>query len=114
MKITLSLRETMRLKAIMGAIDENSVKELTKGLEESNLAKVNYDILAGNVTVEIDEEYVSEYLEVYEKYIDILVQQAKVLFKTSIMLQSETGKVVEKYVEKNTSNTSNETKEVKE
>ena len=50
------------------------------------------------IEIEVTPDYVSDFLDVYDRFIGIIVDQTKALFKTALMLSEETGKIVEKYV----------------
>ena len=111
MKISLSYKEARALKDIMEAVEKDSVEDLTASLKNNKLVKINCDVLAGAITVEVDEEYSVEFLEVYGKYLDVLISQAKTMYKTMVLLTEEAEKVVVKHMIKNTKNAEEKTEE---
>lgn len=111
MKISLSYKEARALKDIMESIEEGSVKDLTDSLKNNKLIKVDFDVLAGAIVVEVNEDYTAEFLEVYGKYLDVLVSQAKTMYKTVVLLTEEAEKVVVKHVIKNAEKTEENTEE---
>ena len=112
MKICLSIKEAKQLKTIMETVEENSVKELGECLKNNKLVKVTYGI--NGVSIEVDEDYTAEFFEVYGRYLDVLVSQAKVMFKTICLLNEETMKVVEKHMAKDNTEEKEEQEEVSE
>lgn len=114
MKIILSIKEAMQLKNIMETVEEGSVKDLADCVKNNKLIKVNCDVLAGSVSIEVDEDYTEEFLEVYGKYFDVLVTHAKAMFKTILLLQEETEKVVIKHTVKNSASEEEKQEEASE
>ena len=111
MKISLSYKEARALKDIMEAVEEGSVEDLTESLKNNKLIKVNCDVLASAIVVEVDEEYSVEFLEVYGKYLDVLISQAKTMYKTMILLTEEAERVIVKHTVKNAKEETEETSE---
>lgn len=97
MKITMSLKEANNLKKIMESTEEGSVKDLKESLKDTNLVTLNTDIIKQQVTITVDDKYMEEYLDVFCKYIDMFVGQAKLLYGTVCMFQAEAEEVVNKY-----------------
>jgi len=114
MKISLNCKEVLALNNIMESVEKDSVKELSESLKRNNLIKVSLDIPTSTLNVDIDEEYSVEFLEVYGKYLDVLISQAKTMYKTMVLLTEETEKVVVKHMAKNAKNAEEKTEETSE
>lgn len=97
MKVTMSLKEANNFKKIMESTEEGSVKDLKESLKDTNLITFDIDFINQKVTVTVDNKYMEEYLDVFCKYIDMFVGQARLLYGTVRMFQSEVEEVVNKY-----------------
>lgn len=98
MKIVLTGRELSAIKSIMEHTESGSVNELAKGLKDNKIISYSVQPLKKEIEIEVNPDYVSDFLDVYDRFIGIIVDQTKALFKTALMLSEETGKIVEKYV----------------
>lgn len=98
MKIVLTVRELSAIKSIMEHTESGSVNELAKGLKDNKIISYSVQPLKKEIEIEVNPDYVSDFLDVYDRFIGIIVDQTKALFKTALMLSEETGKIVEKYV----------------
>lgn len=98
MKIVLTGRELSAIKSIMEHTESGSVNELAKGLKDNKIISYSVQPLKKEIEIEVNPDYVSDFLDVYDRFIGIIVDQTKALFKTAVMLSEETGKIVEKYV----------------
>lgn len=98
MKIVLTGRELSAIKSIMEHTESGSVNELAKELKDNKVISYSVQPLKKEIEIEVNPDYVSDFLDVYDRFIGIIVGQTKALFKTAVMLSEETGKIVEKYV----------------
>ena len=98
MKIVLTGRELSAIKSIMEHTESGSVNELAKGLKDNKIISYSVQPLKKEIEIEVNPDYVSDFLDVYDRFVGIIVDQTKALFKTALMLSEETGKIVEKYV----------------
>ena len=98
MKIVLTGRELSAIKSIMEHTESGSVNELAKGLKDNKVISYSVQPLKKEIEIEVNPDYVSDSLDVYDRFVGIIVDQTKALFKTALMLSEETGKIVEKYV----------------
>lgn len=98
MKIVLTGRELSAIKSIMEHTENGSVNELAKELKDNKVISYSVQPLKKEIEIEVNPDYVSDFLDVYDRFIGIIVDQTKALFKTAVMLSEETGKIVEKYV----------------
>lgn len=98
MKIVLTGRELSAIKSIMEHTENGSINELAKGLKDNKVISYSVQPLKKEIEIEVNPNYVSDFLDVYDRFIGIIVDQTKALFKTALMLSEETGKIVEKYV----------------
>ena len=94
MKIVLNKTEVAAVKDIFVKADTsvNIGDVLNK-----KLVKVSADILTGNVTVTIKDEYVAEFLITYGKYIGLLLPQLKGVVSTVKSMANDLSGVVVKY-----------------
>lgn len=99
MKIVLTGRELSAIKSIMEHTESGSVNELAKGLKDNKVISYSVQPLKKEIEIEVNPDYVSDFLDVYDRFVGIIVDQTKALFKTAVMLSEETGKIVDKYVE---------------
>lgn len=97
MKITLTFKELEQLKGIMESIEEGSSKEFIDSLKNNKLITCNVDLFNQKITININEEYIVDFLAVYGKYVKILAYQVKEVIDTVKVFSQETAKVVEKY-----------------
>ena len=98
MKIVLTGRELSAIKSIMEHTESGSVNELAKGLKDNKIISYSVQPLKKEIEIEVNSDYVSDFLDVYDRFVGIIVDQTKALFKTALMLSEETDKIVEKYV----------------
>ena len=98
MKIVLTGKELSAIKSIMEHTESGSVNELAKGLKDNKVISYSVQPLKKEIEIEVNSDYTSDFLDVYDRFIGIIVDQTKALFKTAVMLSEETGKIVEKYV----------------
>ena len=98
MKIVLTGKELSAIKSIMEHTESGSVNELAKGLKDNKVISYSVQPLKKEIEIEVNPDYVSDSLDVYDRFVGIIVDQTKALFKTALMLSEETGKIVEKYV----------------
>lgn len=98
MKIVLTGRELSAIKSIMEHTESGSVNELAKELKDNKVISYSVQPLKKEIEIEVNPDYVSDFLDVYDRFVGIIVDQTKALFKTAVMLSEETGKIVKKYV----------------
>ena len=98
MKITLTGKEAIAFKNILQNIESDSVDELEKLLKDNKIISYSFHPINKEIEVTINQNYMSDFLDVYDRFVSIIVDQTKALFKTAVMLSEETGKIVEKYV----------------
>ena len=97
MKIQLTSKEIKNTLAIMDKVESGASIEFKKAIKDTKAVKW-YLGASGIVDIEINEEYMSDFLTVYGKYIGLLVPQIKTLYETVKLLQEETESVVYKYI----------------
>ena len=98
MKIQLTSKEIKNTLAIMDKVESGASMEFKKAIKDTNAIKWYLSASSGTVDIEINEEYMSDFLTVYGKYIGLLVPQIKTLYETVKLLQEETESVVHKYI----------------
>ena len=97
MKIQLTSKEIKNTLAIMDKVESGASIEFKKAIKDTKAVKWHLGA-SGIVDIEINEEYMSDFLTVYGKYIRLLVPQIKTLYETVKLLQEETESVVHKYI----------------
>ena len=100
MKICIEKREAKALCKVMDNVKEGAseeIKEAFKNAKQTKALKINVN-LSGNIEIEISDEYMTEFISVYGKYIGIIIPQIKVLFETIKTFQEESFAVVNKYI----------------
>lgn len=97
MKIQVTKKETKSLLAIMDKVEDGASVEFKKALKDTKAVQWHVDI-TGDVSIEINEDYMTEFLDLYGKYIGILVPQIKALYETARMFQKDAEAVIQKYV----------------
>ncbi len=97
MKIQLTKKEVKNTLAIMDKVEDGASVEFRKALKDTKSVKWHVG-LSGDVEVEISEEYMSEFLAVYGKYIGLLVPQLKALYETIKLFQEDAESVINKYI----------------
>ena len=97
MKIQLTSKEIKNTLAIMDKVESGASIEFKKAIKDTKAVKWHLGA-SRIVDIEINEEYISDCLTVYGKYIGLLVPQIKTLYETVKLLQEETESVVYKYI----------------
>ena len=97
MKITLTLKEASALRNIMETVENGSCGELLNSLKGNNIITCNVDINNQLVTVDIDENYTTEVLVVYEEFIRAFTKRATALFNVTCAFARKVEKIEEKY-----------------
>lgn len=97
MKIQLTSKEIKNTLAIMDKVESGASMEFKKAIKDTKAVKWRLGA-SGIVDIEINEEYMSDFLTVYGKYIGLLVPQIKTLYETVKLLQEEAESVVHKYI----------------
>lgn len=96
MKIQLTKKEVKNTLAIMDKVEDGASVEFKKAIKDTKAVKWHIG-LTGDVDIEINEEYMSEFLAVYGKYIGLLVPQIKSLYETVKLFQEDAESVINKY-----------------
>lgn len=97
MKITLTFNELEAIKKVANSIDNAGAKELVNAFKNNNILTCNVDLFNQKVTVNIKEEYLTDYLDVYGKFINLFVLQVKAMTDTAMLFVAETEEVVKKH-----------------
>lgn len=97
MKIILSFKEVKELKNIMETIEKDSCEAIVESFKNNKVLTCNVDMIKQQITVNIKEEYMIDFLAVYGKYAQVFVSQAKFIKNTIEAFGAETAKVIEKY-----------------
>lgn len=97
MKICITKKEAKSLLNIMDKVENGASVEFKKALKDTKAVKFHVN-LTGDVEVDVNEDYMEEFFDLYGKYIGLLVPQAKVLYETVKMFQEEAEDVIHKYI----------------
>ena len=97
MKIVLTFNEVEQMKKIMETVEAGSSKELIKSLQNNKIISCDVNIRKQRVYVTINENYMTEFLNVYGKYVGILMVQMKSITATTKSFIYDIDKVADKY-----------------
>ena len=97
MKITLTFNELDALDKVAKSIDDKGAKELFNAFKNNKILTCNVDFFNQKAIVDIKEEYLTDYLEVYGKFISLFIAQAKAMHDTALLFALETQEIVEKH-----------------
>ena len=97
MKICITKKEVKSLLNIMDKVEDGASVEFKKALKDTKAVKFHVN-LTGNIEINVNEDYMEEFFDLYGKYVGLLVPQAKALYETVKMFQEETEDVIHKYI----------------
>ena len=97
MKICITKKEVKSLLNVMDKIEDGASVEFKKALKDTKAVKFHVN-LTGDVEVNVNEDYMEDFLDLYGKYIGLLVPQVKALYETVKMFQEEAEDVIHKYI----------------
>lgn len=97
MKICIAKKEVKSLLNVMDKVEDGISVEFKKALKDTKSIKFHIN-LTGDVEVEVSEDYMEEFLDLYGKYVGLLVPQAKALYETVKLFQEEAEDVIKKYI----------------
>ena len=97
MKICITKKEVKSLLNIMDKVEDGASVEFKKALKDTKAVKFHVN-LTGDVEVNVNEDYMEDFLNLYGKYIGLLVPQAKALYETVKAFQVEAKDVIHKYI----------------
>ena len=97
MKICITKKEVKSLLNIMDKVENGASVEFKKALKDTKAVKVHIS-LTGDVEVNVNEDYMEDFLDLYGKYIGLLIPQIKALYETAKTFQEEAEDVIHKYI----------------
>ena len=97
MKICITKKEVKSLLNVMDKVEDGASAEFKKALKDTKAVKFHVN-LTGDVEVNVNEDYMEEFFNLYGKYIGLLIPQIKALYETVKMFQEETEVVFHKYI----------------
>ena len=97
MKICITKKEAKSLLNIMDKVEDGASVEFKKALKDTKAVKFHIN-LTGDVEVNVNEDYMEDFLDLYGKYIGLLVPQVKALYEIVKMFQEEAEDVIHKYI----------------
>lgn len=96
MKIILTKKETKSLLNIMESVESGSVTDIKKSFKDNS--KISYHILSDKcIELDVNPDYVEDFLKLYEKFIPIFVPQVKALYSTALLFENEVSTIIAKY-----------------
>lgn len=107
MQIKMTYKEMRSLKSVLRGLDENVLGELKK-FKNTNGVKVTLN--TSGIVIDIAPEYFEDVMNVYNKYLGILVAQTKALYKTCENYFEEVTEVTTKYFKSLPEDTTSEEK----
>lgn len=97
MKLTLTKAEVSEAKKILVSLDEDPKKVASGIVKESN-GNINISInMNGEVTIEVNPAYMSEFLNTYGRYIPAIFSQFTGLVHTIKLMNADCNTVIRKY-----------------
>ena len=101
MKLTLTKAEVSEVKKMLVSLDENPNKVASGIVKESN-GNINIFInnMNGEVTIEVNPTYMSEFLNTYGRYIPAIFSQFTGLVHTIKLMNADCSTVIRKYKSK--------------
>lgn len=100
MKLTLTKAEISEVKKMLVSLDENPNKVASGIVKESN-GNINISInMNGEVTIEVNPAYMSEFLNTYGRYIPAIFSQFTGLVHTIKLMNTDCNTVIRKYKSK--------------
>lgn len=100
MKLTLTKAEVSEVKKMLVSLDENPNKVASGIVKESN-GNINISInMNGEVTIEVNPAYMSEFLNTYGRYIPAIFSQFTGLIHTIKLMNADCNTVIRKYKNK--------------
>lgn len=97
MKITLTQKEAVRLQTIMETAENGSVEQLKALVKDNKIMQFKICPIKKEIEINISEDYMVDYLDVYSRFVGLFVSQTKALMHTAEVFGEETRKVVAKY-----------------
>ena len=97
MKICITKKEAKSLLNIMDKVEDGASVEFKKALKDTKAVKFHVN-LTGNIEINVNEDYMEEFFDLYGKYVGLLVHQIKALYETVKMFQEEAEDVIYKYI----------------
>lgn len=101
MKIILSSKEASLLEDIMEKVETGSTELMRNSIKDNPLISTKLIPLTGQVEVTIKREYMEDFLEMYESYIGIFVNQVKTLYEATCLLQRDAISILAKHTSEN-------------
>ena len=102
MVIKFSKEEVKELQTIMETSDPGSVELMKETLQDTNIIKFRV-LLCGGLEVTVNSDYTAEFLNVYSRYLGLLIPQVKAFMATVELFTLESQAIVDKYMGDNKS-----------
>ena len=99
MKLILTQKEAIRLQNIMESAERGSTEELSALVKDNKIIQFKVCPIKKEVEVTVDENYMVDFLDVYDRFVGLFVSQVKTLAHTAELFAAEANKVVAKYTE---------------
>lgn len=100
MKIIISNTEFTRLQITLESINSGMCKEFLAGLKDTHAISYKLHPTTKEVEVIIEEEYIKDACDVYQKYLGIIFSNLKSIIMTCELFAQEANAVDQKYAVK--------------
>lgn len=97
MKITLSFEEVKRFKETIDSVEVGLSEQVINSLKKNKIITCNVDMFNQRVTIIVNEGYMVEFLDVYNRLVMIFSIKVKSFMKTVETFQEETQGIIKKY-----------------
>lgn len=97
MKIILSFEEVKRFKETIDSVEVGLSEQVINSLKKNKIITCNVDIFNQRVTIIVNEGYMVEFLDAYNRLIMIFSIKVKSFMKTVETFQEETQGIIQKY-----------------
>ena len=100
MKLTLTKAEVSEIKKMLVSLDEDP-KKIASGIVKESNGNINISInMNGEVTIEVNPAYMSEFLNTYGRYVPAIFSQFTGLVHTIKLMNADCNTVIRKYKNK--------------
>lgn len=100
MRIIISNTEFTRLQRTLETIDSGMCNKLLSGLKDTHAISYKLHPITKEVEVIVEEEYIKDACDVYQKYLGIIVSNLKSVIMTCELFTQEANAVDQKYAVK--------------
>ena len=100
MRVIISNTEFRRLQRTLESVDSGICNEFLNGLKQTNAISYKLHPTTKEVEVIVEEEYIKDACDVYQKYLGIIFSNLKSIIMTCELFAQEANAVDQKYAVK--------------